>query len=154
MADCLTMRGRSFADVLDAALHGGVEPVAVRSASWGFAAPPPGPLLFAAVPPPRPHARAAYELAAAAGAPFPRPRPVLTLTAPQQHALDGLNALGGRLPADFTAGDLRAAYRRLAHRLHPDRHHASGAIDRAHRARDFAEATDHYKVLLTLFPRH
>lgn len=156
MADCLTMRGRSFADVLDAALHAGVEPAAVRRASWGFTAPPLGPLrfAFAAVPPPRPHARAAYELAAATAGSFPRSRPALTLTTPQQQALDGLNALGGRLPAEFTASDLRAAYRRLAHRLHPDRHRASSAIEAAHLAREFAEATGHYRVLLTLFPRH
>ncbi len=155
MADCLPMRGRSFADVLDAALHGG-EPAALGRASWGFASPPPGPLPCgsAAMPPPRPLARAAYELAAATRAPFPRSRPARTLTAAQQQALAGLNALGGGLPADFSAGDLRAAYRRLAHRLHPDRHHGSGAIDTAHLARAFAEATGHYRVLLALVPRH
>ncbi len=148
------MPGRTFADVLADVLHHQAEPAAVRAASWRFAAPPPGPAAPFAVPGPSPLARAAYAVAAAAGAALPRPRPVHTLTLPQQTAFTGLNALGGRLTPDFTASDLRSAYRRLAHDLHPDRHYGRSELDRARLSRDFAAAAGHYQVLLTLFPRH
>lgn len=152
------MRGRSFADVLDDTLHLRSEPAAVRGSSWRFTAPPPAPLPFPAAPLAGPQGRAAYRLAAGTGSPFaasfPHRRTVPSLTAPQQAAFAGLNALGARLAPDFAAGDLRTAYRRLAQDLHPDRHHGSSEADRTRRSRDFADATDHYKVLLTLFPRH
>jgi len=148
------MRGRTFAEVLDDTLHHRGEPAAVRATSWRFAAPPPRPVPIVTAPGPSPHARTAYVLAAAAGAPLPRPRPMHTLTMPQHDAFVGLNALGARLPPDFTAGDLRTAYRRLAHDVHPDRHHDRSEQERARLARDFAAATDHYQVLLMLFPRH
>lgn len=61
------------------------------------------------------------------------------------------------LPAQLTSAErqtlddartpdaLRHAYRKLAHRYHPDRHPASTVAERERLARLFAEATAHYR---------
>jgi hypothetical protein len=50
-----------------------------------------------------------------------------------------------------TPDALRRAYRTLAHRYHPDRHHGRSASDREQLARLFAEATEHYRLLARRF---
>ena len=50
-----------------------------------------------------------------------------------------------------TPDALRHAYRKLAHRYHPDRHPASSPAERARLASLFAEATDHYRLLTRRF---
>jgi hypothetical protein len=51
-----------------------------------------------------------------------------------------------------TPDALRRAYRTLAHRYHPDRHQDRSASEREQLARLFAEATEHYRRLLTRRP--
>ena len=77
---------------------------------------------------------------------MPGARPVLT--AHQQEALDHLLSLGARLRADFTARDLRSAFRDLARRYHPDRHHGGSLAEIAHVTRVFATMSAHYQCLL------
>ncbi len=150
------MRGRPFVDVLDDALQARPAARPDVGAARHFAAPSPLPFLFASMPPPGTRARAAYVRASGppVSAAATAPRSARLLTPSQQQAFDGLNALGGCLPAGFTAGELRAAYRQLAVRLHPDRHQQRGDSDHAGLARDFATAAGHYQTLLVLFPRH
>jgi hypothetical protein len=50
-----------------------------------------------------------------------------------------------------TPDALRRAYRKLAHRYHPDRHPASSLPERERLARLFAEATEHYRLLTRRF---
>ena len=50
-----------------------------------------------------------------------------------------------------TPDALRRAYRKLAHRYHPDRHPASSLAERERLARLFAEATEHYRLLTRRF---
>jgi DnaJ-class molecular chaperone len=69
------------------------------------------------------------------------------LTVLEHKAFDALNALGADLDDAFTPETLRRAFRKLAHRYHPDRHSGSSAAERARLARLFAEATDHYRLL-------
>jgi hypothetical protein len=55
------------------------------------------------------------------------------------------------LDAAPTPDALRRAYRTLAHRYHPDRHPASSPAERERLARLFAEATEHYRLLIRRF---
>ncbi len=154
-ADCPFVRGRSFVDVLDDALPTRAVARSDAGSVRHFAAPPPLPFLFAPVPVPGMRARAAYVSTGAHPVPAEAVQEETRLLTPaQQRAVAGLNALGGRLPAGFNFSELRAAYRQLARRLHPDRHQHSGAGSQGHLARDFAVATGHYQILLALFPRH
>jgi DnaJ-class molecular chaperone len=57
--------------------------------------------------------------------------------------------LGATLGSDFTAHELRSAYRTLARRYHPDRHPASSEIEKARLARAFAEMSGSHRHLLT-----
>lgn len=75
------------------------------------------------------------------------PRPRRRLAAPQQRALDELVTLGARLTADFTAAELRSAFRALARQYHPDRHTGVAEIERATLARQFARVHDAYRLL-------
>src|SRR5436190_1406483 len=50
------------------------------------------------------------------------PRRTRVLRPRECEALSAFNALGGGIDADFTASDLRRAFRRLARQYHPDRH--------------------------------
>ena len=50
-----------------------------------------------------------------------------------------------------TPDALRHAYRKLAHRYHPDRHPASTVAERERLARLFSEATEHYRLLTRRF---
>ena len=88
----------------------------------------------------------------AAPAPAARPRSTFVpsrrvLTVAEQRALDRLLLLGARLDDQFSADDLRREYRKLALRLHPDRHATAPAADRAVLAEAFARATASYRCL-------
>ena len=76
------------------------------------------------------------------------PPPSRILSASQRQALDGLVALGANLDLNFTARELRSAYRTLARRYHPDRHPSSSDAERARLARVFAELNDNHRRLL------
>jgi hypothetical protein len=150
----------SFADVLDDALRArGV------GATRTWAAPPPplpggGPFLFGR---PLTSPRSPWTVRAAgrpAPAPPPPPQrplrlapPARQLTPPQQLAFDRLVALGATLTPDFTAAELRRAYRQLALRYHPDRD--VDGDDREAMASRFREATASYRDLRHVVePRH
>lgn len=148
------MAGRPFTEVLDDALVGH-RPLPPRATTWRVAAPPPGPLHFGTPTPPPSLGHAAYVLAAAMALPHAAaPRAPRPLTPAQRDAVNALARLGATLSPAFDATELRSSYRSLARRLHPDRHQSSTATVRARLASDFAAATDHYKTLLALFPRH
>jgi DnaJ-class molecular chaperone len=68
-------------------------------------------------------------------------------TAAEQHALETLLQLGAKLPYHFTARQLRHEYRRLVHRLHPDRYVAGSDAERERATRLFIDALEHYRVL-------
>jgi DnaJ-domain-containing protein 1 len=80
--------------------------------------------------------------------PLPAPRPPRQLTVRQQRALDALVALGAELDANFTARELRSAYRALARQYHPDRHPFSSHIEKARLARVFAALNQNHRCLL------
>lgn len=92
-------------------------------------------------PEPRPFAT---PLAGAVDAPA---RPRRRLAGPQRRALDELVALGARLTDDFTAAELRTAFRALARHYHPDRHAAASDAERIVFARQFARVHDAYRLL-------
>lgn len=71
------------------------------------------------------------------------------LTAMQWRSLDTFNRLGASLPVDFSAGDLRSAFRLLARRYHPDRHPGAVAPDRQRLAQQFTSLRTSYETLLT-----
>jgi hypothetical protein len=75
------------------------------------------------------------------------PRPRRPLAIPQQRALVELVTLGATLREDFTAGELRSAFRALARRYHPDRHATSDQTQREQLARQFARVHDAYRLL-------
>lgn len=124
---------------------------------------PPHPLLYAAphqqyrtapygaVPPGRRHvARAPVPASPVVGS-APPPRPAArTLTGREQAAFERLTALGARIGLDFSAVELRRAFRTLARRYHPDRHPDSDAAEQARLAGLFADIHDHYRVLARL----
>jgi hypothetical protein len=83
-------------------------------------------------------------------APFTEPlpsTPKTPLSAREKRSLTALNALGADLGDALSLATLRRAFRRLAHRYHPDRHPGSKAAELDRLARLFAEATEHYRVL-------
>jgi hypothetical protein len=121
--------GQAFADVLDGYLE-------------GFDATPP--------PPSRPGSGIATQAFLFTAPPRPV-RPRRTLSPRQQLALDTIVALGGRLGADFTRDELRAAYRALAFRYHPDRHPGSSDRETARLAACFAQLSSAYERLQTVF---
>ena len=71
----------------------------------------------------------------------------IRLTLLERRALAALNRLGAGLDEALSSDTLRRAFRRLAHRYHPDRHPGSSPAESARLARLFAEATAHYRVL-------
>jgi hypothetical protein len=74
-------------------------------------------------------------------------RPRRRLGRPQQKAIAELVALGAELREDFSAAELRSAFRVLARRYHPDRHTQSSETERATLALQFARVHDAYRLL-------
>jgi hypothetical protein len=145
-------RGPSFAQLLDEKLHETIGKDRIRSASTAaHAFAPAHPLLFSL----------AYQFAPASRD-FRALSPVgedrnrryastagkRALTADQRLALDALNRCGADLTADFTAEELRSAYRALARSFHPDRHTTNTHVDQTRLARLFGEISKHHKTLL------
>jgi len=93
-----------------------------------------------------PYATMAGDRVAPAAAAPPRRR-CRRLTAPEQRALDGLVRLGATLGPDFTAADLRTAFRTLARRYHPDSHPTSDTAEHTRLARVFADVSEHHRRL-------
>jgi hypothetical protein len=65
----------------------------------------------------------------------------------EQSALAQLNRLGACLSSDYSARELRRAFRLLAHRYHPDRHPSSSTVEQARLAGVFSAITDHHRCL-------
>jgi len=138
-------RGKAFADVLEEVLEGSGphQPAPASRAGFGYATPsilffeaglPSAPRpSFVALPPPLP--------------PPPRPRPRRALSPRQQEALEAFVGLGARIDDGFTHAELRSVFRSLAFRYHPDRHPASGDLERAHLSERFAQLHDAYESL-------
>ena len=94
-------------------------------------------------------ARPLYAPAATSAPEQTPPRPARMLTPNQRVALDALVALGADLQSDFTAHELRSAFRALALRYHPDRHPTSREAERTRLARLFADAQTYHRLLLS-----
>ncbi len=142
------MGSPSFAEVLAWTLQGATGPaLSFRVPSYAPAAA--YPLRDAAVPE-LAGTGAAFALRAAIGATARPRRPLRTLTSGQRQSLEALNAAGADLSDNFTAQELRRAYRRLAQRLHPDRQHDAGAAERTRLGERFGNATVHYRRLLAV----
>ena len=80
-----------------------------------------------------------------------RPRPVRVkrqLSAAERTSLDLLRRSGAAaLRDDFTGEELKAAYRQLAFRFHPDQHHGADATQRLELGRRFAQVHAAYRSL-------
>ena len=155
-------RGEAFADVLERELHRAPWPVEGRATAARAANRPisTNPFLFlnyesapaaggALRPPLQPGAAARV----APPAPVPAPvalAPVRRLSAREEGALRGLVALGADLDAQFTAEQLRRAFRILARRYHPDGHPDIDAPAKARLSRTFADLADHHRCLLAV----
>jgi hypothetical protein len=93
------------------------------------------------------------EQATHAGASVPAPHffgPSRPLAARQERALGELVGLGANLRADFTAAELRSAFRALARRYHPDGHPGSSPAMKVRLSRLFAALTENYRCLMAL----
>jgi hypothetical protein len=75
-------------------------------------------------------------------------RCVRRLSRREREALHVLVTLGARLDLTFTRDDVRAAFRALALRYHPDRHPGCSDADRTRLAMLFGHAREAYRVLL------
>jgi DnaJ-class molecular chaperone len=70
------------------------------------------------------------------------------LTAPERASLETLRRFGAvALPDSFTVEELKAAYRQLAFRLHPDQHPEADACARLELGRQFASVHAAYRRL-------
>ena len=72
------------------------------------------------------------------------------LVARERRALRELIALGADLNADFTATELRRAFRLLALRYHPDCHPNQDEQAKAQLSRTFSEVAEHHRCLLAV----
>ena len=70
------------------------------------------------------------------------------LTLVERKAVDEMVSLGASLDADFTADELRGAYRQLARRYHPDLHPACSEREKARLSALFTRAHASYQILL------
>jgi hypothetical protein len=145
--------GRSFADLLDDAL-GSVEVREPRAAERPLNPAPPHPFLFFRISSAADMV-ATPQLAAAQSNPLgAAARGTRLLTSAERRALDLLVGLGARLMPEFALDELRREYRRLALRVHPDRHPTANADERAGLAQAFASATDAYRLLSAIAIAH
>ena len=146
-------RGAAFAAVLDEKLGAAQTPRTWQPASYGHRATVHTFYEFAAADKPvsgwRP--RHPYVTPAACSAqPGPEAvRPRRQLSANERAALEQLNALGAAVGADFTADELRSAFRSLALTFHPDRHPRSSSSEAATLSRRFIALHDAYRALQT-----
>lgn len=133
-------RGKAFVEVLDDKLDGyeshATGPISVPIATMSYFPP-----LYAM-----------GGVVAARCAHAEPPRPPRKLSMKQQEALDALIGLGARLDTEFTQDELRAAFRMLALRYHPDRHVSSSDAEKAHLALLFARAHNAYERLKVVEP--
>lgn len=75
------------------------------------------------------------------------------LTPAQHQALRTFVQLGASLDPDFTAAELRSAFRTLARRYHPDRHPATDADGRTRLTRLFASVNEQHRLLAAVHDR-
>lgn len=148
----------AFADILDEMVGGFAGASTAQDPPFQARYIPPNPFLFTE--PKRPFrpspyrdvrgSRAAANQAASAGRhDRPRPaRPARPLTSRQRQAFDAFNGLGGELTPDFTAAELRSAYRRLALTYHPDRHGDRSEFEQARLTRVLADLNAHHRELM------
>ena len=73
--------------------------------------------------------------------------PIALLSSEQGDALTALRKLGASLPDDFDARRLKAAFRRLALELHPDRHPGASLQRRQWLGVRFAVLCEAYQIL-------
>jgi hypothetical protein len=76
-----------------------------------------------------------------------------TLQPLEQTALARLNELGACLSSDYSARELKRAFRLLARQYHPDRHSSSGTAEQARLAHLFSALTDHHRQLAAALER-
>jgi hypothetical protein len=76
-------------------------------------------------------------------------RPGRRLTVVQRRSLEALIGFGAAIHSDFSAGQLRSAFRTLALQYHPDRHPFADNSEQAALARHFSAITASYETLLT-----
>jgi hypothetical protein len=145
--------GRSFADVLDDVL-GVSEPPEPRQTQRPLTTAPPHPFLFFRLPRPVETVETAQPVTAQLDSVPAAGRGTRLLTPAERSALDLLVGLGARLTADFLVDELRREYRRLAHRVHPDRHPAASLDERIRLSHTFAAATDAYRLLAAIAIAH
>jgi len=138
------MRFVPFAQLLDETLA--AEPVRSSSSSGRPFRPAPviGFFDFTARPPQQqPTARAARAPWTAA----PALRPIRHFSPRERVAFDELVGLGATLREDFTADELRRAFRELARRFHPDRHQGMAQADLGRLSELFRRAHKAYRTL-------
>jgi hypothetical protein len=150
-------QGRAFDEWLDRKLAPAptTQPAAERPPTR--TADIPHPLLFAE--PQRRFGAHAYGWTRRDTQPSPSPaeavprRQVRTLTEPEHAALQELVRSGASLVADFSATELRSAFRALARRYHPDRHPFSTDVEKARLSRVFVKLSEHYRLLQAALDR-
>jgi hypothetical protein len=104
--------------------------------------PRPEPVPIQTVPPVRPAQKARPA----------EPKPPRVLTERQHTALTLLVSLGAQLDADFTARQLKTAFKVLARLYHPDRHPGCSEFEKARFSRQFAAVHEAYRQLLAVLP--
>ena len=156
----------AFADILDEKVSGFERSQGVPDPSFQPRYIPPHPLLFATPSQPfRPspyravprHRTTYHQRPSAPPEPEAKPfrpvstpvRPARTLTRRQRQGLDAFIELGAHLTPEFTAGELRSAYRRLALTYHPDRHPGISETEKARLTRLLADLNEHHRHLMT-----
>jgi hypothetical protein len=161
VADCLGMgRAQTFAEVLEHELELGAYQPDRRASRISQTGQPAAPHPFLFVEPRFFFNATAYAaLAGAPGAPWhadssvpaqPLPRPSRRLAAGEASAFNALVGLGADLRPDFTAGELRSAFRALARRYHPDSNPGSSDAAKVRLAGLFGDLTENYRRLLAL----
>jgi len=145
-------RDEAFAYLLERLLKADWSERPAREARPAFVSAAPNPFLFT---PPRftgrPHAYSAPgidESRPGHRTVPPARKAARTLRPGAQRALGALIGLGAVLREDFTAAELRSAFRALARQYHPDAHHDCSAAEQARLSRLFADMCRQYHLLL------